>query len=129
MQLKPWGNKDDKAKYLKINNKFFKLCNNSNYIKRILFKYFVEPDKFITFNIDTNSYYSNYNKSLELLTPEYTIYSKKGATFNTKKNYILDRLEEWAQAYIVPTAIGNLLLFPLYYTTAVPYLLLYRIVC
>ena len=96
MQLKPWGNKNDKAKCLKMNNEFFKLCNNSSCIKRILFKYFVEPNKSITFNTDTNSYYSNCNKFLKLLTPERTIYSKKGATLNVKKNYILNRLEEWA---------------------------------
>ena len=125
MQLKPQGNKDDKAKHLKINNKFFKLYNNGNCIKRILFKYFTEPDKSITSNTDTNSCCSNCNKFFELPTPEHTIYSKKGATLNAKKNYILDRLEEWARAYVVFIAIGNLSLFLPYYTTAVLYPLLY----
>ena len=96
MQLKPQGNKNNKTKHLKINNKFFKLYNNGSCIKRILFKYFAELNKSITFNTDTNSCYSNYNKFFKLPTPKHTIYSKKGATLNAKKNYILDRLKEWA---------------------------------
>ena len=83
-------------KYLKISNEFFDLYNNGSCIKRILFNYFTEFKESIASNTDPNSCYSNYNKSLELPTPKRTIYYKKGATLNARKNYILDRLEKWA---------------------------------
>ena len=56
----------------------------------------MEPNCFITFNRDVNSCYSYYNNSLRLKNPERTVYSKKRAAFNVKKNYIFNKLEIWA---------------------------------
>jgi len=53
----------------------------------------VEPDCFITSNRDADSCYSYCNDSLRLEKPERTIYSKKGAALNIRKNYILNKLK------------------------------------
>lgn len=80
----------------KDKKKFFQLYNNQKCIKWILYKYFAELANFITSNKDTKSYYSRCNKFLRLKVSERIIYNKKGAAFNAKKNFILNRLKIWA---------------------------------
>ncbi len=45
----------------------------------------MEPNYFITFNRDADSYYSYYNNSLCLKKPKCIIYSEKGAALNKLK--------------------------------------------
>ena len=125
LQSKSWVNKNDKKRCLEIRNKFYQLCNHYSCIKRILFKYFAEPDDFIISNTDTNSCCSNCNESLQLKVPECTIYCKRGVAFNARKNYIFNRLKKWAQSSTVFIVINNSVLFPMHYTVAVPHILLH----
>ena len=108
-----------------MRDKFFQLYNNNKCIKKTLYKYFTKPNALITANTDKGSCYSYYNNSLELKTPEYKIYNKKGASLDIKKNYILKRLQTWAQTAAVPIAISRSALFLIYYTVAVLYTMLY----
>ena len=108
-----------------MRNKFFQLYNGYECIKETLYKYFAKPNTLITANTDKGSYYSYYNNSLQLRTPEREIYNKKGANLDAKKNYILKRLQTWAQILVVPIAISRSALFPIYYTVAVLYTMLY----
>ena len=62
----------------------------------MLYKYFTEPNHFITSNRDADFYCSYYNDSLCLKKPKRTVYSKKGVAFDIKKNYILNKLKIWA---------------------------------
>ena len=125
IQLKQGGKKEDKQKRIKIRNKFFQLYNGYKYIKETLYKYFAKPNALITANTNKGSYYSYYNNSLQLRTPKRKIYNKKGVNLDTKKNYILKRLQTWAQILVVPTAISRSTLFPTHYTVAVLYTMLY----
>ena len=61
---------------------FFQLYNNYKYIKEILYKYFAKPNALITANTNKGFYYSCYNNSLKLKTPECKIYNKKRASLN-----------------------------------------------
>ena len=61
-------------------------------VLRKYYKYFIKPNTLITANTDKDSCYSCCNDSFELKTPECKIYNKKGASLNTKKNYIFKRL-------------------------------------
>ena len=84
----------------------------------------MEPNYFITFNKDMDFYCSYYNNFLRLNIPECIIYSKKGATLNIRKNYILNRLKIWAQDSAILIAIGRSVLFLICYTVAIPYTIL-----
>jgi hypothetical protein len=53
----------------------------------------MEPADFITFNRDAESCYSYYNEFFCLKVPKHIIYNKKGAAFNIRKNFILNRLK------------------------------------
>ena len=125
IQSKQRGKKEDKQKHTKIKDKFFQLCNDHKCIKEILYKYFAEPDALITANTNKSSCCNHYNNSLQLKTPKHKIYNKKGANLDAKKNYILKRLQTWAQILVVPAAISRSTLFPIYYTITVLYTMLY----
>lgn len=112
-----------------MRDEFFQLCNDYECIKETLYKYFAEPDALITVNTDKGSCCSYCNDSLQLRTPEREIYNEKGANLDAKKNYILERLQTWAQASAVPAAIGRSALFPTHYTVTVLYTMIYRIAC
>ena len=79
-----------------MKDEFFQLCNNYKCIKEILYKYFAKPDALIAANTNKSSYCSYCNNSLQLKTPEREIYNKKGASLDTKKSYIFERLQTWA---------------------------------
>ena len=108
-----------------MRDKFFQLYNDYECIKEILYKYFAKPNALIAANTDKGSCCSYYNNSLQLRTPKYKIYNKKGANLDAKKNYILKRLQTWAQILVVPTAISRSALFLIYYTITVLYTMLY----
>ena len=108
-----------------MRDKFFQLYNDYECIKETLYKYFAEPDTLITANTNKGSCCSYCNNSLQLRTPEYKIYNKKGANLDAKKNYIFKRLQTWAQTVAVPIAISGSALFLIYYTVAVLYTMLY----
>ena len=104
---------------------FFQLYNDYKCIKETLYKYFTEPNTLITTNTNKDSCYNHYNNSLQLKTPKREIYNKKGVNLDAKKNYIFKRLQTWAQTSVVPTVINRSALFPIYYTIAVLYTILY----
>ena len=93
IQLKQGGKKEDKQKYTKIRDNFFQLYNNYKCIKETLYKYFTKPNTLITANTNKGSCYSYCNNFLQLKTPKYKIYNKKGPKLDIKKNYILKRLQ------------------------------------
>ena len=107
-----------------MKDKFFQLCNYQGCIKRILYKYFAEPDNFMTSNRDADSCCSYYNNSLCLEKPERIMYSERGVTFNIKKNYIFDKLKIWAQDLVTPKALSGFLMFSMYYTLTVSHAML-----
>ena len=57
------------------------------------------------------------------------VYSEKGAVFNIKKNYILNKLKIWAQDLAILKTLSGFLMFLIYYTLAVLYIMLNWITC
>ena len=52
------------------------------------------------------------------------VYSEKGVVLNIKKNYILNKLKIWAQDSATLKTLNRLLIFPAYYSVAIPHIML-----